>query len=154
MHPALWSILEKISRIESKIEDKLLATTQEVKGAVQVEKATSNQLVFNEQGTVKTVPNKTLKFTNRYQFTLNSDHSISLAHLRRGDKNPVKLLTFFATSAKHWAAQAPHFCGKDIYQASISITKCQKNLNETDQVILKWNIQGANKNARIHTLYY
>lgn len=96
MKPKLWLLLAQISQIQSTIKDHLQACTQHATGTVLVEQTSSNQLIFNEQGTIEIAPNKTLQFTNTYQFTLNPSQSISLSHLRRGKANSVHLLTFVA----------------------------------------------------------
>jgi hypothetical protein len=89
------------------------------KGAVRVHHEGTDHLVFYERGTWETGH---LVFSNIYEWTFDHPNQmIRLGHRRFGLNSTEHLVHFTTVNGRQFRAQCPYFCGKDSYEAELSL---------------------------------
>ena len=111
-----------------------------------MENASSNVLLFHEDGTWKSVDGREFHFTNVYRWTaLPASHTIRLEHLRFGAEKPVYLFDMEPIGGSKWASVQPHMCREDCYQAEMDVG--------AESIDLSWSIRGPEKEETIRYTY-
>ena len=113
-------------------------------GTVSIDQPEEKVLIFNEQGRWKNENGNEFSFTNIYRWSFEQS-SVKLEHLRFGNAQAVYLFHLKAKQKNFWVSDCPHKCDLDYYSAILNI--------EENQVVLKWDVVGPEKNEKIKYWY-
>lgn len=116
-------------------------------GDVQILLLHKHALVLNESGSWSTKSGARFAFWNRYRWIFRPrSQRLILEHLRYGDHNPERLLTFdLWKRPRILIPSKPYLCGRDSYDATL-----EQTLQGLD---LRWNISGPDKNQKTISEY-
>lgn len=114
-------------------------------GQVVVSHVSKSVLIFNEHGRRQIEGGAYVDFTNVYRWQLLANGVLSLSHLRRGLDHAVHLLDFESREEGIWQTIHPHYCGNDIYHATLRV--------QAQHLHLQWCIQGNKKFIVINVFY-
>jgi hypothetical protein len=142
----LWAHLRRVTTV------KFVAQSQSATGwsgsgagAVFVDLAGSDVLVFSESGIWRPIRGRESRFTNVFRWTILGPSSVRLEHLRFGPNNPVHLFDLGVRTDGAWVPDDPHVCIQDCYSADLEI--------EDDGVDVSWSISGPKKMESIRYEY-
>ncbi len=140
----IWKQLETISSmtlIASSCSKEPNAWKRKGKGDVEVIHE-DHRIIFNEKGSWDSGVN----FSNSYRWTWSfREETLSLEHLRHGNKHPVFLFFLKSTDHKTLESQTPHLCGEDTYFGWM----------QHNPLFMQMNIRtiGPKKNEKIECIY-
>lgn len=146
---AIWHRLARVTKIRFRVMSRGNAgsCSGTGRGDVQVLVQHRHALVLTESGSWNTESGARLAFWNRYRWTFRPEpQRLTLEHLRYGEHNPEKLLTFERWERQHLLVPGkPYFCGKDRYSATLKQT--------LQGLSLCWRISGPDKNHETRSEY-
>jgi hypothetical protein len=116
------------------------------KGNVEIKRAESAILIFNERGSWTSEDHKQFEFSNVFRWTFQPEFgSIMLEHLRFGVQNPVFLFSLAPIDAHTLESVDSHVCNGDSYFGQLRFDKHYLQFN--------WRVIGPKKNEEIDYLY-
>ncbi|WP_263081774.1 DUF6314 family protein [Endozoicomonas sp. Mp262] len=117
----------------------------EGKGEIDTEPSGLNHFYMTEKGIFILADGKKLDMCNEWLWCRNEE-SITLYHTRRGRDNPVQLFELIeAPEFPGVIVSRPHFCGDDIYNATVVVRE--------DGVDISWSIKGPRKDEHLSYAY-
>lgn len=116
------------------------------KGVVDVVEKGPFCIVFVERGVWIDQTGSFIHFSNALLWTLHeTEGTISLEHLRRGESHPVFLFDLVLSNSQEFSSRAPHWCRSDCYSGVVHLGK--------NIIRLSWRVNGPRKNETIDCRY-
>jgi hypothetical protein len=145
----VWQRLSQVRRLFFHAESRSAENTGwngVGEGSVVIQQPDDVTLLFQEQGSWKSVTGSRIRFSNVYRWTFDdAGQTICLEHLRFGADNPVYLFDLIAAGEGELCSSSPHVCREDYYTAWM---RC-----DPDMIHLHWTVTGPHKDEEIAYTY-
>ena len=117
-------------------------------GLVETRRESERVITFTETGSWRCEQSdQGCHFTNQWRWTLDEvSCRITIHHLRFDYQHPVCLVAMVPKEPHRWYSPTPYQCGSDCYKADMTFT--------SSSILVRWTVQGTQKNETLYFCYW